>query len=277
VALNFVITYTCYGFFLGLITPGLLIASYFADRGRTPGDRRWLAGCFVASLASLGSYFVSYLHQTAAQCDSLWSASPVQYFWFVDLLYATTCGTRSIGIVAKAVGLLVLVLVVAVAVAGWRKGFGATRRGRDLHTVALVLTAYSILFCISGALGRTCMGLETTLASRHINYVQLGIVGLYFGSLAVNRTDLRRLLPAALLIALLPSLRVSARDTMAMQYNAAMKNGWRSCYLSGHKIAECDQAFAPIYPTPEGTHLQEKLDYLQANGLNLFSNSRPLP
>jgi hypothetical protein len=278
VAFNFLITYTGYGFFIGLLTPVLLVAHYRSGAGRciyeqAPAARKWLAWSIAASFASLGSFFLSYLHQTAAQCDSLWSAPPVQYFWFVDVLYATAFGTRGAGMAAKAVGLAVFLLVAAVAAAGWRYGFRDSGRTSELRLVSLILTAYSLLFCISGALGRTCMGIATALESRHINYVQLGILGLYLGSLAVGRPALRKLLPAALLIALLPSLRVAPSDAAGMEYNRGAKAGWRSCYLSGHKIADCDRVYPPIYPWPERTHLREKLDYLQATEQNLFSDS----
>lgn len=187
VALNFVITYTGYGFFIGLMTPVLLLAMYWTARYRSPADRKWLGAAIVASLASLGSLFISYIHQSASGCDSLWSAPTIRYFWFMDLMYATTFGERSVGITGKALGFVVLLAVTAVSLYGWKQASGASGKARQIHLVALILAAYSILFCISGALGRTCLGLETALASRHINYVQLGILGLDLGSLAVAR------------------------------------------------------------------------------------------
>lgn len=76
-----------------------------------------------------------------------------------------------------------------------------------------------------------------------------------------------------MLIVLLPSPWVPASELPAMAYTTGIKTAWRHCYLSGHRAAECDRACGPIYPRPEETHLQEKLDYLQATRQNLFSDS----
>jgi len=57
-----------------------------------------------------------------------------------------------------------------------------------------------------------------------------------------------------------------------MQIFSSRKAAWRNCYLGGHSMADCDRAFGGVYPLPERTHLQEKLDYLQATGQNLFSD-----
>lgn len=273
VVFDFLVTYSGYGFFIGLMTPVLLIATYLTGRDRASTERKWLAGCIVASFLSLASFFYSYLHQTAAQCDSLWSAPVLRYFWFVDLLYATTMGTRSIARFAKGIGMVVFVLVALVAAVGWWRAFRQSEKVRGLHLAAMILTAYSICFCLFAALGRTCMGLDTAVASRHINYVQLGILGLYLGALAVRRPVWRWWLPALLVIALLPSLRVPPSDESVMEYHRAVMSAWRTCYLGGGSIAQCDKRTNPIYPWPEATHLEEKLEFLRSTGQNLFSDS----
>ncbi|MEI9974205.1 MAG: hypothetical protein WDO73_20440 [Ignavibacteriota bacterium] len=52
-----------------------------------------------------------------------------------------------------------------------------------------------------------------------------------------------------------------------------MKSGWRACYLSGKAADDCDDQNGAIYPEPDRTHLQEKLDYLKATRQNLFSDA----
>jgi hypothetical protein len=53
---------------------------------------------------------------------------------------------------------------------------------------------------------------------------------------------------------------------------AGGKRAWSACYLRTREIGLCDTAtgFA-IYPDPERTHLKEKLNYLEAAGLSMFS------
>jgi hypothetical protein len=52
-----------------------------------------------------------------------------------------------------------------------------------------------------------------------------------------------------------------------------LKTGWRTCYLSGRPADDCDNENGAIYPYPERTHLQRKLDYLRATRQNLFSDA----
>ena len=50
------------------------------------------------------------------------------------------------------------------------------------------------------------------------------------------------------------------------------KRAWVECYLRTENISECDKsADFVIYPHPDQTGMKEKLDYLKARQLNLFS------
>jgi hypothetical protein len=53
------------------------------------------------------------------------------------------------------------------------------------------------------------------------------------------------------------------------------RSAWRNCYLARHDIHHCDTlTHFQIYPQPEATHLQEKLDLLERNRLNLYADSQ---
>ena len=68
-------------------------------------------------------------------------------------------------------------------------------------------------------------------------------------------------------------LFLTARDAQNLTEFYKLKSGWRACYLSGHPADTCDDENGPIYPLPEATHLQQKLDYLRATRQNLFADS----
>src|ERR1017187_5061756 len=272
--LNFLILYTGFGLFIGFLTPVLLIATYRGGHNKTAAAKTYLVFSMIASVVSMASFFVGYRSDPSSGCSSLFSPSPVQYFWFMDLMYAHPFGVRGIGLIPRFTGAIVFASVAAVAVAGWKQVFGNSGGHRALNLVPAVLSTYSILFCVSAALGRTCIGLFAAHASRYSNYMQLGILSLYLCALAVGRSRLAMALSTVLLISLLPSLVVSPSDTRGMQMFSSRKAAWRTCYLGGHDIADCDRAFGAVHPLPDTTHLKEKLDYLQATEQNLFSDSR---
>jgi len=102
--LNFVILYTGFGLFIGFLTPVLLITSYRAGHHKTATARIYLLFCTIASVVSMASFFVGYRSDPASGCASLFSPAPVQYFWFMDLMYVHPFGVRGIGLIARFTG-----------------------------------------------------------------------------------------------------------------------------------------------------------------------------
>ena len=76
-----------------------------------------------------------------------------------------------------------------------------------------------------------------------------------------------------LAILLIPSVWIRSVDAELMSDFYKSKSGWRACYLSGGSPDDCDDRNGSIYPEPERTHLQKKLDYLRATRQNLFSDA----
>jgi len=271
-AVNFVTLYTGFGLFIGLLTPLLLLAKYREDRNRTAATRLYLLACIVVSAASLASFFVGYRKDDASGCESLFSAPPLQYLQFLSLMFATPFGVRDTGWVATALGGIVLAGVAAIAVAGWRRVLGRSGEPCPPHVVLAILGTYSILFCVTAALGRTCTGLSEAHTSRYGSYRELAVLSLLFWGLTLRRPvwnmGLRYLLP----VVLIPSLFITAHDAYDIESLHDLKAGWRACYLSGHLEEVCDDQNGLLYPDPENTHLQQKLDFLRATRQNLFSD-----
>lgn len=148
------------------------------------------------------------------------------------------------------------------------------RAGERTPQIAVaVLSAYSILFCVAATMGRTCTGMIDAHSSRYAIYKQLAILSLYFWALTLQSTRWRTALTYVLPVLLLGTLSVTPYDADGMATFAKLKSGWRDCYLSGKPADTCDDEDGAIYPWPERTHLQEKLDYLRATHLNLFSDA----
>lgn len=97
VVLNFVTLYTGFGIFIGLLTPVLLLVEYLRDRRAGGANGRWLLGCLALSIVSIASFFVGYANEDASGCDSIFSATPLQYGQFLSLMFASTTGIRGIG------------------------------------------------------------------------------------------------------------------------------------------------------------------------------------
>jgi hypothetical protein len=275
---NFFLIYSGFGIFIGPVTPVLLALDYYANTRRLAPKYQWgTAAAFAISIASLASFFVNYKFTLGVDCPSPAPKNPVAYPWFVALMFAHAGGLRGLSLTpATLVGSIVLLLFLV--------GFMVTIKrlltepsdtwSRDAAIAALL--AYSGVFCLNASYARMCLGFVAAGTSRYTPYVILGLFGVYLYALSNRRRDLRVSLVLALVVfALLGARPLNTRDARDNEHFSSGKRAWRECYLARHDIYECDALTNfQIYPRPEETHLQEKLDFLERNHLNLYDNSR---
>lgn len=278
--LNFVTIYTGFGLFLGVLTPILLAFDYWSRNPASRLPRAHFATTLVIALLSLGSFFLGYRFNPAADCFSLQAMRFKVYAAFVDLMFASIFsikGTHGIYLVLGGILLAAVLITLAVAI------FRLLRRqtgempetGPAGQLVILAMVAYSLLFCLNAAYGRQCGGLLLALSSRYVIYVEPAILGLYFQVLNVRRQHLRQSLLFGFLFAVVVA---SFRgDQPEMDHIRSIKQTWKACYLQTEDIQECDKAAGyPIHGlTPvEPGHLLEKLQYLKNTHQNLYSDAR---
>ena len=276
---NFLTIYTGFGLLLGVLTPFLLVLEYRAGAPEKRLPLPYLAGAMVVALLSLGSFFIGYKFNADLSCFSPQPLSPGSYVAYMALMYANFFALKGVGTLQVIVGGAALIALLASLATATRQlvhkqsvDFPSAQRTRSLITVALI--AYCLLFCLSTAYGRLCGGLWTARASRYVIYLEVGVLGVYFHLLNLRWASLRRLLLAGLLVAVLGAS--SYVDQTDMGYFFNIKLQWKRCYFMNEDIGLCDQmAGFPIYThAPEGTHLQEKLDYLKATHQNLYTDAK---
>ena len=273
---NFVLIYTGFGIFIGSLTPILLALDYYENTRRLAHRYRWGSGAALTlSIVSLASFFVGYKFDAAVDCFSPAPGNPVLYLCFVALMFANVAALNILSLkVATLIGCIPLLLFLAclwLAVKRLLVGRGVDTWSRDAVTATLL--AYCAIFCFNTAYGRLCLGLAYAGVSRYTPYVILGFFGLYLYALSSRARNLRvYLLPVLLVFATLGARSLNRPDTWIVQKMSDGRRAWRECYLTLHDIHECDsRTHFPIYPHPEATRLQEKLDFLERNHLNLYA------
>jgi len=275
---NFFLIYSGFGIFMGPVTPVLLALDYFANaRHRDPKYRWSCVAAFTISIASLASFFVGYKFLPGVDCFSPGLKNPVVYPWFIALMFAHAGGLRELSFpYATLVGGIVLLSFLVGSVVTIKRLSAQNSEKWPRNAAIAVLLAYSAIFCLNAAYARMCLGFVAAGTSRYTPYVILGLFGLYLYSLSIGRPDFRASQVLALVVfAGLGALPLNSRDAADNEHFSSGKRVWRECYLARHDIYECDALTNfQIYPRPEETHLQEKLDFLERNHLNLFDNSQ---
>lgn len=272
---NFLLVYTGFGIFVGVITPLLLIVDYHRNRqtgSGAPAMPALLAALLIA-VGSFLSFFIAYTLDPAAACFRPFSEPLIRYLHYIDLMFVSFTGVKGAGVLPSLLGGLILVwsgmaLIIALTSTWGRKiGSGA----QDIVAAALLI--FSFLFCASTALGRLCLGLLTAQSSRYIPYLIPAFLGIYFFSLGCRNNAARIVGSVAVLaIAMSGALPVRIGDRSMMAQYQRVKNDWRQCYLQHHDVQQCDALTGTkIYPWPESGRLQEKLGFLEEKKLNLYA------
>jgi hypothetical protein len=275
---NFLMIFTGFGLFMGLITPPLLAFDcYCGMRAKQKGALTGGILACVIALLSLASFFIGYVFAPPlpADCSRLPCGNVLAYPWYASLMFANVFGLKAQGGVSSSVvGIALLACVVGVLIHHLR--LMSRREGGTERTsrIVAILLGYSLLFGLGTAIGRVHLGVNTADSSRYYPYVAIGILGLYFHLLTLRRTAIRKWGVTVLLAgAVVAGLHLTRTDEDTISRISNGKREWRSCYLRTENIEGCNRAAGfIIYPRPEATDLKGKLDYLKRNRLNLYAD-----
>ena len=264
--LNFLLIYTGFGIFMGVVTVGLFaLELYWSFRSRTAVPLALAFAALLIAVISLASFFIRYVWAPAVDCFELPRHRLWLYPWFMSLMFARFLGLKEGIGPPTMVGLVLLLGALAILVA--HVAHLVKHGPAPAPLLGAVLLGYSLLFSANAALGRVCLGLpEAARSSRYVTLMIPAFLGIYLYLLSWKASH--RNLVFALLV---PWLLIAAVPTT--HWFADGKRAWAECYKKIGDIHACDSiAKFPIYPRPEATGLQQKLDFLQQHHLNLFAN-----
>jgi hypothetical protein len=272
VVLNFLLIFTGFGIFMGLITPTLLALDIF-QQARTGRSNAWVPPLVALAFALLSIYVFSigYIFQPQIACYQFPHPRPWEYPWFIGLMFARFVGLsyRPAALPASILGCVLLILLIGVLIYHTLILVRAGMRGQGISVAITLMIGYSLLFCANAAVGRICAGVDSGQSSRYMTLLPPAFFGLYLHLLTLRRAPVRY---GALVvfIALLLPLPWHASDTDMTHSFTDGKRRWKACYLKREEIERCDRvARFSLYPAPP--ELKERLDYLKQHHLNLFA------
>jgi hypothetical protein len=275
-SLNFLLIYTGYGLLMGAITLGVfLLECYWSWRHMTSVPFAQALAGFGVAAASLASFFVHYQPVTAADCFEIPHRHLLQYPRFMALMFSAFVVPRPF-LLSSGVTLLggatILIVLGAVFCLHLLHLLKSPRPAS--HLIGAILVSFSLLFAAGAAVGRLCLGLNAAFTSRYCTLLIPAFLAIYFYLLSKSWRGMRNLILALWVILLLPAAIFLPRTNI--HWFADGKRNWANCYIRTENIRYCDQSTKfVIYPHPEQTGLQQKLDYLKEHRLNLFAEPAP--
>src|SRR5262245_4694009 len=272
--INFVAIYTGFALFLGLVTMALFALLLVRSVLEGQDVLLYIIALAVA-LASFASFFLGYHWQPAVDCFRFPHDKRLGYLSFLAFIFVQSCGvTRFVGIQMWLSLCLLATIVLTSLIVSWRMLFASQQS--KLSQVIFVLSTFSLLFSINTALGRVCLGVGLAATSRYVPYILPTAFGIYLSLLALARSYpwAGQVLVTCFVILYAMQETSARQDRSTIHWFSNGKKAWKSCYLKRGDIAACDKSTSfPIYPSPQATRLQEKLQHLKAHRFNLYKET----
>jgi hypothetical protein len=267
--LNFFTLFTGFGVFLGPVTIGMFaLQCYRRLRGVSEIPLGASVLALLLAIASMGAFFLNYRFEPAVTCFVFPDPHLLAYPQFLGVMAARFLGVATSTPLAVIIGIPVVLCAAGIFAVLASKLVSKGNLG-NIQLTAAILLAFSILFAVDTAIGRVCLGTTAALATRYATLLIPGITGIYFYLQTLSADGIRRGITSIFILLLIPGcLSVDS----GADWFADGKRAWVECYLRTENISECDKSAGfIIHPHPDQTGLKEKLDYLKARQLNLFS------
>ena len=262
---NFLMIFSGFGIFIGLLTPLLLILDIFKEKGNIK-NQMLLAIILLLSILSFYSFFVDYHFASANPNFKFPHDKPFEYIQFIILSLGNILNLKFAG------GVIITLLSIYVLI----KHFIILVKNQVndnsilLSKIIVVLASYSFLFIINTAVGRVSFGVEAGKASRYIPYLVPFIYAIYLHLNSLN-TEYKKAYSLVLFLTCIYATTFIRSDVKEMKRFRDGKEAWKRNYLHTGKITRADKlSDFKIYPNPKATKLSKKLNFLKRRKLNLF-------
>lgn len=261
--LNFLMIFTGFGIFIGLLTPIL-----FLIQKNIPFTKVKLISYIGVSLLSLVFFFYDYSFAPSQVTLEVVNVNVMDYIVFPLL---------SLGSFWSFEGYWPSILSGGVSFLGLTYLFlshllKAKKRVLPTDLVIIALSGFTLLFVLASAVGRTPEGLDAAKQTRYAIYIAPGIIALYFYLCNLTTQNKNWLKLSFFIILLFPTFH-TRNYKERMEVMKAKKEKWALTYIQTESIdAANKEAQLIIYQTKDkNATFKKRLEYLKANELNLYS------
>lgn len=262
-ALTFLLIFTGFGLFVGLLTPPLAIVEAIQAWRGGERERAWLAiSALGMSAVSWALFFHGYYFLNLVPSGP---ASLGQILCFLCLMLARFFGVTGTGSASVGFGMAVALIVALIAVWQARKVLLRGVAENPRSAVLFCLTSYALIYCFVTAYGRA---VGNPAASRYVPLTMPAPLAIFL-VLAGAGGRLRSAslgISYAVLLAI-GTTQLQPAEMESIRFYSEGRKAWKAAYLATHDEAKADAAshFA-VFPRP----IPERLKYLEEHRLNLF-------
>jgi hypothetical protein len=274
VLINFLLIFTGYGIFIAGIT--ILLLGVEFCRGLQLREKQRIVSSLSAllvALASIALFFRGYVFSPAAECYRFPWGNPLNYPVFIAMMLARFVGIKHQAVLATMVGLALLTALIGLVARHASRILRLTFSSDNATRTIFILGGYALIQATAVAIGRICLGMETSQSSRYMTLLIPAFLSLYFGIVAGPAAHKWR--KAALALLFIGVLAGSIqRNHKELEGVAKARETWKECFISRENVDFCTAITGTeIYLPTQHRQLMRKLQYLKTNRLNLYSTS----
>jgi hypothetical protein len=271
--INFFAVNTGFTALLGGITP-LVLVLFACQPGLRGRNRAVYLTAFVASIATVAHFAHDLVWMAAVTCFQFPADHPWDYIPFAGRIIVRPINPKIGLLPGEPLGTIAAAAAVTFTCYAVYRAL-RSRGSSPLWNVAGVLMAFTLVFTFTTAVGRVCLGLATADSSRYIPYVLPGLLAVHLVLRCGVPAGRMQVAALAVFVSICVLKESTGRSRREASHESGVKRAWHDCYLAIHNIDQCNaSALRPIYPSPEATQLQRKLDWLEARGYNLFQDRK---
>ena len=273
-SLNFLLIFTGFGIFMGVITLGILIIELvFSIVNHNVFRIRYSLTCLIVAVLSFAIFGIGYRFYEVSDPINHSIQSLLKIPAFMALMNANLLGLKYLDspILSLLVGFLLLFATLAGFIIHLKRYLKNPFHEQPIDKIIVILTGYSLLFSFVTGLGRISFGVTGGQVSRYMALLIPGYIGVYL-ALITARVNYRTVLTVgfSLMIILAGVLPLNVRDQEMMIQISNGKTLWKACYLEAEDYYGCNQSTGfKIHPRKESIVI-ERLNYFKENDLNLY-------
>ncbi len=256
VGLDFLAVHTGFAIFAGAVLPVLLaLAAWRERRAGRPGEAGLAFGGALLCVAWVAVFLVGYTGRNGL--DAVEDVPRLaSYPTFVAYMFANVLGLKEPGRLTIAVGALVALAAIALALRQLPRLLAPPARpapgpdrlpeppsGCTRAEVLLLLSAFSLLYCGATAVGRVQFGLSGAQSSRYVPLVAPAFLALVLAATQLGRTAPRVLLGSLAVAALVhASFPMHPLEEGFMKRLAQKKRSWVASYRETGSVDQASRA-----------------------------------
>ncbi len=268
-AINLGAIFTGYGFFIGLLTPLVLLLELRRTGTGGAVGRRFLLLCLGIAAGSVVVFFADWEPGRNPTCFPPSFEQVFHYPVYAALMFNRVLGLGGSGLWALGGALVVPVAVVAVLAVQLRGILRDPRANRPL--VLTVLLIFSLAFVATATVGRSCFP-DGPYRSRYVTCLIPAFLALYFACLSIGKRWKGTWITASFVAVLVAcEFRTKPNDLHVAHTASRGRVLWALCYLEHEDVRICNQrTHFMVHPEAERIGLQERLRFLRERKLNLY-------